>query len=376
MFCPECGASLPEELQFCIYCGANVTEVKEIECPKKPGKKPKKKWWIPVLLIVLVAAIAGGVAAYFFMPRTYRLLTKSKNVQSNGYLTTTTEYSYDSEGRLTEFKRTQKHKDMDYTNKTSITYEYSKDGVLEYAVLKQDGKKIADIEYTFSKGVLKDVEVDADEDYDVKVDSKGRIVRIQTENYDASYKYHANGKVKEKDVSYGDAYRTVNRMNEDGMPTEVITYMDGEEYSRTVYEYDENGNFSCIKGYAEGEKITDATITYTYEKKEIVGAVLKVETPAGDGEIEFSVKKKGDKYKATVKDIDMDSDTDVDEEDLEQMEDIVVEFSLDDEGKILDLSITAGDMTIIEMESEYEEMKLPRDYEQPDMGNPMWFINQ
>lgn len=376
MFCPECGASLPEELQFCIYCGANVTEVKEIECPKKQGKKPKKKWWISVLLIVLVAAIAGGVAAYFFMPRTYRLLTKSKNVQSNGYLTTTTEYAYDSEGRLTEFKRTQKHKDMDYTNKTSITYEYSKDGVLEYAVLKQDGKKIAEVEYTFSKGVLKDVEVDAEEDYDIKVDSKGRIVRIQTENYDASYKYHANGKVKEKDVSYGDAYRTVNRTNEDGMPTETITYMDGEERSRTVYEYDDNGNFSCIKSYYNGEKTTEATITYTYEKKEIVGAVLKLETPAGDGEIEFTVKKKGDKYKATVKDIDMDSDTDVDEETLEQMEDITVEFSLDDKGKMLNLSITAGEMTVLEMESEYEEMKLPRNYEQPDTGNPMWFINQ
>lgn len=62
MLCPNCKKEIPDGVQFCAICGANVN------APVQPATKQKKpvtkKWWFWVIIVVvaigLISAISGG----------------------------------------------------------------------------------------------------------------------------------------------------------------------------------------------------------------------------------------------------------------------------------------------------------------------------
>lgn len=69
MFCPNCGASVPEDSKFCYVCGKKI-EVKNDSLKENPKKtkQPKKRKTGLVILAILVAAALAAAALFFFYP--------------------------------------------------------------------------------------------------------------------------------------------------------------------------------------------------------------------------------------------------------------------------------------------------------------------
>lgn len=68
MFCPKCGAKLPDNTRYCVQCGTELDAAPAQPIPKvpplaDPAKRPRKKIAIVVTALVLVLALlAGGLA--------------------------------------------------------------------------------------------------------------------------------------------------------------------------------------------------------------------------------------------------------------------------------------------------------------------------
>lgn len=68
MFCPKCGAKLPDNTRYCVQCGTELDASPAQPIPKvpplaEPAKRPQKKIAIAVTAIILVLALlAGGIA--------------------------------------------------------------------------------------------------------------------------------------------------------------------------------------------------------------------------------------------------------------------------------------------------------------------------
>lgn len=67
MFCPECGAEIPDDSKHCKECGANLTEKESKETPAQKNKekmKFNKKWLvgccIGLIVIFLIFAVIGN----------------------------------------------------------------------------------------------------------------------------------------------------------------------------------------------------------------------------------------------------------------------------------------------------------------------------
>ena len=436
MFCSYCGKKLPEDAAFCMACGRKLPEPMVVPEPvvisepvvvsepvaipepvvvsepvqvaeepavpeaaeAAPVEKKKKKW--PLFAAIGVAAAAViGVLLYFFLPRTYYLPVSVRETQGSGNRVTVRDYEYDEQGRLISvFVRT-KYSGMVGTD-LSATYKYDKDGNLKTTTLTQSGEKIGTVSYTYKNGVLKDVDADVEDlNYDVTVDKNGRITKIEhksTDDPDATsftykYKYHDNGRVKERDYSYdgGWPHRTVIRYDEEGRMLEQINYQqlsgpDVEEVGRMTYEYDEKGNLCGLRQIAPDTEIK-LTLDYTYKGSKIVDVTAKLNAEIEDDgetitiklELELDVEYDGNEGQITVADFKLREnigDDDGKEEALEIIEDLQIDFEVDEAGNLISYALSAGGETYTSWETEYEKVTLPRGYHVPYFNDPIWFI--
>ena len=431
MFCSYCGKKLPEDAAFCMACGRKLPEPVVVSAPvvvpepvvvsapvvvsepvqvaeepavpeaaeAAPVEKKKKKW--PLFAAIGVAAAAViGVLLYFFLPRTYYLPVSVRETQGSGNRVTVRDYEYDEQGRLVSvFVRT-KYSGMVGTD-LSATYKYDKDGNLKTTTLTQSGEKIGTVSYTYKNGVLKDVDADVEDlNYDVTVDKNGCITKIEhksTDDPDAAafvykYKYHDNGRVKERDYSFtggNHGYRTVTRYDEEGRMLEQINYEqfdspELQEVGRILYEYDKKGNLCGLRQIAPDTEIK-LTLNYTYKGSKMVDATAKLnaeflddeETRTIKLELELDVEYDGNEGQITVEDFKLREnigDDDGKEETLEIIEDLQIDFEVDEDGNLISFAMIAQGLTVMSMETEYEKVTLPRGYHVPYFNDPIWFI--
>lgn len=131
MFCNKCGKALPEQSQFCPYCGttqdAAVPKAEPVEaapqyqtagqashvnaCPaveeKPKKKKSKKKLIIIIAAIVTVLALVAGLLVWFRMggKQTIYVRTVSRVYNAAGQVVQLDTYEYNDRGMMLSFQR-------------------------------------------------------------------------------------------------------------------------------------------------------------------------------------------------------------------------------------------------------------------------------
>lgn len=139
MFCPKCGAKLPDNTRYCVQCGTELDAAPARPIPKvpplaEPAKRPRKKIAIAVTAIILVLALlAGGIAVLwnrgqspaadpYYMSRC--LLTDDGD--------TAFDVTYTADGKMESFYWTFNGKSDAFT----LTPVYDEDGKLQTLTYK------------------------------------------------------------------------------------------------------------------------------------------------------------------------------------------------------------------------------------------------
>ena len=351
-------------------------------------EEKKKKW--PLFVAIGVAALAViGALLYFFLPRTYYLPIFVRVSENNGQEITVNEYEYDEAGRLTKAVVLTRYPGDESFTENVTAYKYDANGDLKSATVTQNGKKIITIKYTYKNGALKDMDVTTAEDhrgfdYAVKVNKAGRITEIrewdkevpEAINYTTTYKYYDDGRLKEKDRIFGKghSYRSVTRFDQEGRQTENIQYEGETVTQHTRQSYDDKGNLNKLvyRGIYD-EKIAEITIDYEYKGSRLLGGEVMIE--ASEGKVKLTMSATYDDLEGEITVDNYKIYGNVDSLDLpDRLGDFVINFEVNEDGKLLSYTMCCGREVYKQMQTEYEKVTLPRGYHVPYFNDPIWFI--
>lgn len=78
MFCPKCGAQIPDDARFCGSCGAQLRAVEAV-APPRPARPARRRRVAPlaIALGVLVVVAATGAVAWFSLFAPYDIDEKN-----------------------------------------------------------------------------------------------------------------------------------------------------------------------------------------------------------------------------------------------------------------------------------------------------------
>lgn len=277
MYCRQCGAGIPDGMNFCPYCGAAQLVLDKKVSGQTKQRGGKKHWWlIAVCAVVAGAAIAAIAGALFLLPNWMQedvyLCVREIYHYSDGTMTWS-DNIYDDEGNRTGY----------------ITYDESGGfGWWAEYTYDEDGNELAHIEYSGDGSISYSKEYTYDKNGNLltvtgySYNGDGSIDWWSESNYDKngnelSYTfYNANGS-----IDYWDEYTYDQKGN---LLTQTEYDDDGAIISWSEYTCDKNGNWLTITGYD-----ADGTISWwnenTYDRK---GNWLTETYYNADGTVDFS----------------------------------------------------------------------------------------
>lgn len=207
---------------------------------------------------------------------------------------------YDEHGNITS--SVSYDRDGKATSETKYTYEYDDNGnMLKRTVINKDGITESVYEYEY---------------FEATTSPAGDAIPITKTKIEYTYEY---------------------KFNEDGSKKQVETEKDGEAFSKTKYEYNDEGKLTKVTSYGEGGKIT-SKIKYEYDND---GNLVSEENYEGD---ELSYKTE---YNANGREI---SNTSY------YGDDSKIEYRYDDKGNFIFISQGDSDyFTELSFEYEYDK---------------------
>ncbi len=406
MFCQQCGSTLADDAKFCDYCGAPqdaVTSQQPLDPVSGYGEATspeKKKSKLPLILIGAVVLIAVVVlCVVLFGKQTVYLLTEQNYSYADGDQNIQT-WEYDEDGRLLSHTYRYEHEDSDYRDSyMETTYEFNDDGQLELIEIvsgytDEDEKSVIEVEYSYDKkGILEDVEVssDSDYDYDVRIDDDGRIEKVVStrEGYEIVYRYsyYDDGNLESYKyvLSYTDEdpeYSYEYYYDEEGRKTECCRYEDDELSYKTTYEYEEDLS-QPVKTtdihYEDGEEFSRNVQEYEFVKDgdqimEVVREYQKTDSDGNSYSAKIVYEFEWDDLEAEVTVAKATGDLDIwFSYDLELWK---YELEFDEQGNLLRKThIEDGEVRYsYEYEYEYEKFRVSRDYDENYLLDPIYSL--
>lgn len=400
MFCHKCGAQLADDARFCGVCGAQMNapepaaawqplplyEEQPAYTPK-PKKRKKKFPIVPIVAAVTVVALVIVLAVVLlnvFGKQTVYVKTSTENYNRLSPSNYTYNWEYDEEGNLLRYERVN-----DYTKEYEKQWNME-DVVLEIQYAYEDGRIIAaelsngdesiELEYVYNdEGLLEEIvgEID-DGNLEAECNSDGLIESIVLYDEDGEpgmeyeFAYHDNGIIAEREQVYNlNDIRIVTSFNEDGKLTEQTNYYSGEKAYHAEIEYDDWGNMTRQVNYdANGDVSSSMELEYTYDKNgKLTGLTIIAGNDDDEAEIECEVEYDGLEMIITLVDIDGSyNGTD------ELPDDTYILVVYDEAGNMLEQTIYADDEVQQQTTWEYMEVKVPKDYREPSINDPLWFM--
>ena len=284
MFCPKCGADLPDGAAFCGSCGSKMA-VQQQASPyaqqpaglpaqqanpyMQPAKKRSKAPLIAAAAVVVIAAVVGigfatglfGGGGIFGGGPVY-VITSSTYYDDAGIITNKNTAKLDDSGNVE--KRISKNYDTRGEIVSTLTYAYDRDEYGNLTKAKSTREYYGDSTTATTK-------------YDNDLDKDHRVVKAEydTERGSATieYEYHGNGAIK-------------SRHTENPTPSGGKNVVD--------YEYDERGypTSQRMQVFENGEKYYDSSTSYDWEldsKGNPVSCTIKSKTTS-DGETKTDSK--------------------------------------------------------------------------------------
>lgn len=316
MYCKNCGAQMPEDMQFCTSCGMSADQLPPVPaapCPsfeeQPPAAEhvqpetayvqpepimPRKKFSAKKLIMLIAASlvlVAMAVVLYLEV-FTVRVFLRTYYKSNNDYGNSSTEYEYDDQGRLLEITEYEEGK------RASVTkYEYDKKGNL----IEETVVSYVEVEELRSRR-------------EYSYDSKNNMTEsisysyengIETQTSRTEYSYDKKGNLSESthyDASDNETSQTEYTYDKKGNLIATETYEDNQLARSEVYEYDKKGNETLYVNYLydeDGQKNEWWRDEAVYDKK---GNLLESTTYRNgelSSEFTYEYDKNGNRLKFT-----------------------------------------------------------------------------
>lgn len=274
MFCKNCGCEINENQKFCPKCG-NPIEIEILDNKRAQSKDVKSKTKkIVSLLLAIVLIIGVGSYVGINVYKNGKYLSKSISTTTSNTLssTITTTFIYREDGLRS--KSTTNHTYDGTDNLTINDYTYDSFGKLVKEDEKYDDGDVKSLNITYSET---DNQYIGNGNYS---DGSGSVELI----YDKNNKLISRAEYGSEQILSKEFY------NKDGQTIEQIFYLDGEETSKILYEYDKYGNQIKYSEYSSG------ILSYVWEQSYSKGnpsnlnksieAVIKISNYDENGELE------------------------------------------------------------------------------------------
>ncbi len=282
-------------------------------------------------------------------------------------LRSTTETTYDENGRLTGYSMTRSYPSMNTSSDISLSYEYSDSGAISQIIMTTGGQSVPLVaSYEGEKLVGYYGEHDGERGgWRFSYNDDGRIETIylaedETEKAILSLGYYESGALQER-IIQDQPYQITTKYNEAGKVIEQIAFDPASNTTlyRYLYEYDAQGNQVRQETYTMGSTEPASIMQMEYDAE---GHCIKIEA-SGNGQ---SLQATG-VWDAATKTMSFDM--------TGSPLGAIMESTYDDAGHVIGSKTMTADGTVVQQNtSTYIAMELPVDYEMPNVQDPVYLL--
>lgn len=287
----------------------------------------------------------------------------TSNVTKTYAGTTEITWNYDNAGRLTEYSKRITEDNLDYF--MSYIYEYNDDGEITGIVISDDENQYR-VEAVYSGNQLVQYVGETGEENGriyFEYDASGNLVKQEIE-YDSErttlseMSYHSNGKIAEKRTYTGSSYTILSKFDESGRLIESLILSSGDCVSRTITEYNAEGQVSYQASYEMGALTPETETRIEYDSEGRISVI----SGTSDGK-EFYSKGDWAPSGGSVSFLNWAG--------------FLIKQSYDEAGNCTSTAQYEKNSfeEVYEQKCTYIMLYLPFDYEKPDMNDPRYLVN-